>query len=211
MNSLLIIRKIDNLILNDLLPDIVDEVRDELSEEYNVVNFWSDNFRYRGLCNKASEKIITKIKDELFNIIDNIDINNIIDVDNFDINDIIDTSIEAIHGEQRHTFSLPSKWWACEHTWVHLRLLELDYYIDATCHQFQNIYDDIPEYYIGRTPPKWFLPDKENWLWKRPWKNINHKFHINHKDQYGVHRMDIFDYFVYVIWGRISDKIGNVK
>ena len=188
----IIINEMYYLTLNKFIPLMVDEVREELANEYDVNNFWSDNYKYKGLCDKAAEKIINIVHESFSSKYPHIPI-----------------FIESVHGEQRHTLSLESKYWAYEHTWVHLRLFKYDFYIDPTCEQFQKLYDDMPEVYIGTTPPKWFLPDKKNWLWISPWKYINNRFRIKHKDQFGIHNMSILDYVVYVIWGRISDWIGS--
>ena len=178
------------LTINEIIIPAVRKTREELANEYDVEHFWSDNFKYRGLCDEASIRIMNKIKTEL---------------DDSNLN----YSIEAVHGEQRHTFYLKSKYWAYEHTWVHLKLYNHNYYIDATSEQFENIYDDIPKSFILYRKPNWFIADKNNWLWHNPWMYINRKIKVTHKDEFGSHRMDIFDYLVYIVWGRISDWIGS--
>lgn len=182
--------------LNEIFPFLIQAVRDELRKHYDVDNFFSDHFKFNGLCYSASQFMESALETwiEFYN-------------EECNQNETIEVNI--IHGEQRHTTNLESKYWTIEHTWVSVKVFGTLYYLDPTSSQFEKMYDDIPPYYIGLEPPKWFIADKDNWRYKKPWKLLD-KIRIKHKDQYGVHNIHFTDYLVFVLWGRISDGIRKI-
>lgn len=188
---------INREILDEVMPLIVETVRGELARSYDVENFYSENFRYNGLCNTAAFLVKAMFRSYMSFY------NSISDKDE-------DYEVKIVHGEQRHTPNLESKYWACEHTWVAIRLLHQWYYIDPTSQQFQKLYDDIPEYYISTKPPKWYLPDKYNWRFSKFGKFLD-KFKFKYKDEYGTHNISLTDYLVFIVWGKLSDKIGKIN
>lgn len=187
-----------NSLLTDIIPMIVESVRDKLSRQYDVTSGGYEKFA--GLCDVASAEVILRLKDYLTN-------------SGFTTPE--DFTVTSIHGEQRHSTIIESKFWFLQHTWVCLNIFNTVIYIDPTSSQFDNIYHDIPSYYISMVKPKWFYPDKENPMWRGIGCKINRikfiprKIIVNNKI-YKTHD-GIIEFAQYEIWGRISDTIRRVK
>lgn len=185
-------------LLTDVIPMIVESVRYKLSRQYDVTS--GEYERFTGLCDIASEEVILRLKDYLINS---------------GFTTPKDFVITSIHGEQRHSTSIESKFWPLQHTWVHLNIFNTSIYVDPTSSQFDNIYNDITPYYISTMKPKWFYPDKENPAWRGIGCKINNIKLIPRKiimgnEIYKVHD-GIIEFVQYEIWGRISDTIRKIK
>jgi hypothetical protein len=136
-----------------------------------------------GLCDEACDLVMQKI--EYFNKM-------------YDFDYLID--FYRIHGEQRHTPMLESKYWDYQHTWMMVKFHhyndELTLYIDPTIDQFSYMYDSyVPTVYISELKPKWFYPDAENPYWKLKFLN----------------KSKLFPKLQYELWGRISDIIRKLN
>lgn len=187
-----------NSLLTDVIPMIVESVRDKLSKQYDVTSGGCEKFS--GLCDAASAEVIVRLKDYLIN-------------SGFTTPE--DFVVMSIHGEQRHSTIIESKFWILQHTWVYLNISNTPIYIDPTSSQFDNIYDDIPSYYISTVKPKWFYPDQENPAWRGICGKINNIRFIPRKiivndEIYKAHD-GIIEFVQYEIWGRISDAIRKIK
>lgn len=177
-------KTLERFIKNDL-SKIVESVRHEI-KEYNEAD---KDFDFNGFCDEASDSLIFKIKrymDDTFGI---------------------QINAYRIHGEQKHTPKIPSIKWSLQHTWVAIVLSNNVIYVDATCQQFQDLYDDIPNYYISGKPPKWFYPDSKNWVYGVKFTRwINKKIKIKHS----LMHEGIIEFIQYSVWGTISDLIRKV-
>lgn len=113
-------------------------------------------------------------------------------------------SMYEVHGEQRHTPDIPSTEWMMEHTWGVLEVGKVKYYADPTARQFKYLYPDIPNWYFGKEPPRWYYPDCKNPCWMRStrWLNV---IRIPERLN-GKWRMTRFWLFIqYTVWAKISD------
>lgn len=166
-----------------LLRDSCLKVRNRLANQYDVNDPESRWFQYRGLCDKASVMLHYMLDYEHPSMF----------------------SIKTMHGEQKHTTRISSDEWLYQHTW--LRVTDLIhrkiYYVDPTSSQFQDLYPEIPDYYIDEEPPEWFLDDAHNFVVSKLGHRINDKIRVCN---YGI--LDIFEY---IIHGGISDGIRWVK
>lgn len=177
-------KTLERFIKNDL-NEIVKSVRNEL-KEFNKDN---KEFNFNGFCDVASDELIIKIKRYMN--------------DKFGIQ----VNIYKIHGEQKHTPRIPSSKWTLQHTWIAIVISSNVIYIDATCQQFQDMYDDIPDYYISEKSPKWFYPDSKNWVYGiKITRWINRKIKIKHSFM----GEGIIEFIQYSIWGNISDFIRKI-
>lgn len=187
-----------NSLLTDVIPMVVESVRDKLSRKYDVTSGGCEKFA--GLCDVASAEVILRLKDYLINI---------------GFTTPGDFTIMSIHGEQRHSTIIESRFWILQHTWVYLNIFNTAIYIDPTSSQFDNIYNDIPSYYISTVKPKWFYPDRENPAWRGMGCKINNVKIIPRKimlnDDIYQARDGIIEFIQYEIWGRISDTIRKFK
>lgn len=177
--------------------DIVKNVRDELSKQYDVTK--APYFNYCGLCDIASvkckEAIIKKLHDKWK----------------------LEVDVKCMHGEQRHSTLTSSNKWSMEHTWVRVQVVSLwTIYVDPTSGQFQDIYPDIPDYYVSSVKPIWYYSDEDNWrfnnkigTWLTNHRCIKRKLIINRKKQI-VHD-SIPEFLQFEVWGRISDIIRKLK
>lgn len=129
---------------------------------------------YTGLCNMACDMLRTELRDLCKKA---------------EIETPLDYTI--IHGELKHTPAVKSTDWYLQHTWGVVEFNGYEVYVDPTSSQFQDIFPDIPDYYISTQKPKWYYPDKRNWAFK--FKNI-----IWYR---------IATFLQYEVWGRISDSI----
>lgn len=180
-------------VVNTFIP-IIDEVRKEIAETHDVESKDSDFYRYTGLCDYASSMIVSKINSL------NEDRNN------------PDFIAGTVHGEQKHSPRIESKYWAEQHTWVAVLLCRLNcfIFIDPTSSQFKRLYSDIPDIYISMRPPKWFYPDRKNPLWNGITGKINEsiKFPFKHGD-FIVHD-GLIEILQYRVWGNISDLLRKI-
>lgn len=179
-------KTLDRLIKNDL-KDIVESVRHEIILE--VLKEDNKSFNFNGLCDVVSDKLIEKIKYYMDNKFG------------------IQVKVYKLHGEQKHTPKIPSSKWTLQHTWVAMMIGNNVIYIDATCQQFQDMYNDIPDYYISDKPPKWFYPDSKNWVYGIKFTRlINRKIKIKHS----LMHEGIIEFIQYSVWGTISDLIRKI-
>lgn len=72
------------------------------------------------------------------------------------------TSCELMHGELKRSKKISKKYWGLEHTWNIVNIEDHVFHIDITSSQFQDIFTDIPNVYVGKLMPKWYLPDSGN-------------------------------------------------
>lgn len=197
-------RRLNNATLDQLrhdvemdIIDIVKNVRDELSKQYDVTK--EPYYNYCGLCDMASircrEEIIKKLQDKWK----------------------LEANVECMHGEQSHSTLSSSNKWPMEHTWVRVHVASLwTIYVDPTSGQFQDIYHDIPDYYVSSIKPKWYYSDEDNWRfnnkigsWFTNHRCIKRKVIINRKKEI-VHD-SIPEFLQFEVWGRISDTIRRLK
>lgn len=141
------------LFINQVIRPNVLMVREKLAKKYDVVNHESYNENYNSLCIEASRMFVKRIKRYR---------------KSSGISKLV-LHTEIIHGEQKPHPRLKMKHWGCEHEWVVVTYVGVKIYVDVTCGQFVDFYRDVPDYYIGITPPKWFLSDKDNPAVNRPW------------------------------------------
>lgn len=178
---------------------MVYDIRGKLAKMYNVVDDDSIHKDYRGLCDEASSMFSNEFNRKHYS------------------EDERNPTAHCIHGEIRHAPHCESKYWPHQHTWVEVRIpKDYDYtrydmlYVDITCSQFKHIFADIPDYYISTVPPKWYLKDSDNVVWKKGiLRSINRRIRIPFKDRSGIHHCEgVIEFIQYEIWGRISDRYG---
>ena len=89
----------------------------------------------------------------------------------------VNCTITLEHGEINHLYSIPSKYWGYQHTWLKVESVSGNiYYIDITIKQFEDIFintnyyisDDI---YLSPIKPIVFLNDRDNIRWNKKIKN----------------------------------------
>jgi len=173
-------------IINDLILPAVIRVRNKLLAEN------PDNLKLTGLCDRASKLFEYEFYQQL---------------DEHWQYQCFKIKIKIVHGEQKHTPVLKSNKWFYEHTWVELSMLGYHFHIDPTSSQFQHFYKDIPNFYISTKKPKWYYPDKKNPCYSN---KITQFINDNIKIPYECRRIRCIEYFQYVIWGTISDKIHSL-
>lgn len=135
----------------DLISDmsnichIVENVRNKLSDEYDISE--KSEFRnYRGLCDKASIMVVEEF-------------NNLYK----DRHNKLQPKTVTVHGEIKHSpFTSFSKYWIYQHTWVEIFYGKDIIYVDATCSQFNEFIENIPDYHISTKKPWWLYADKNN-------------------------------------------------
>lgn len=170
------------------------QVRREL--EKHTVGSNPDNPNYAGLCYQATSMFLEKMKESCEKR-------------------GIPLKFKSIHGEQRHNPNLHSTKWHFQHQWCWVDLLGKRYYVDCTCGQFKDLYDDIPDYYISIKKPKWFLDDRKNIAFNGFTKWLNQKIVIRRRivltdmGKTEVHD-GIIEFIQYEIWGPISDFIRKI-
>lgn len=187
-----------NIFVNDIILPQIKSIRNKLASEYDVVNGCFKN--YTGLCNEASKEFCDTLN-EYFKA-------------NGELTKDLQASVESIHGEQRHTPRIESKNWPAQHTWCIVKVAKMKIYVDITSQQFQDIYDDIPDYYVSIIKPKWFYSDKDNIAWRAFFgipRWFNEHIKIQHKLGDRVIKEGIIEYIQYEIWGKISDKIYKIN
>lgn len=180
----------------DIIEDItrmVREVRMELARMYDVVNEDSQYYRFCNLCNIAVELFIDKLE-------------------KYKTERNLHLIFKEVHGEQAHRpdncYSIN---WDVQHTWCVIKRFDWIVYVDPTSSQFQDLYDDIPDFYISPNPPKWYYDDRVNKAFNGFWKKVNaYKITFKDTDMSGnviLNRMGCVEFFQYYIWGDISDFI----
>ena len=133
------------------------KLRESLAMNYNI--YEGENKDYAGLCYKAIQQLFINMRAD----------------------GMPREHMHTIHGEQRHSIEIPSADWFIEHTWGYVIHNNIIVYIDPTSQQFKKLYHDIPDYYVSTTPPRWYLPDSENIIWKSGIiHDINEKIQIRH-------------------------------
>ena len=89
----------------------------------------------------------------------------------------VNCTITLEHGEINHLYSIPSKYWGYQHTWLKVESGSGNiYYIDITIKQFEDIFintyyyisDDI---YLSPIKPIVFLNDRDNIRFNKKIKN----------------------------------------
>ena len=175
-------------------------VRRKLTDDFDIrpgaehENFW-------GLCNVAYDYMLNELEEE----------------------NIPYAAHTIHHGELRHNPNSLSENWPHEHTWLSVRFggvgsgsiykRPIVVYVDPTCQQFRGIVDDIPDYYISITPPKWFYPDDKNLLYSRLGNKINKCIRIpaGYHAGEGMYCDGIIEFLQYCVWGTISDMLRRIK
>lgn len=179
-----------------MLKELVEDVRLELSNRYKIHACDSDNYHYQGLCDEAcrmidyilsnvSVRIFKKTKGKVLGVLHR-------------------------HGEQKHSpVVTESKNWPLQHSWLIVKYDNEKWYVDATCQQFGWLYDDIPDLYVSKEPPRWFYDDRDNPAWNGITKKINNMIVIPRRiNNSNVYVKDgLIEFIQYEIWGRISDYI----
>lgn len=174
-----------------LIEKMVQDTRKELAIEHDVI---AKNPGFRGLCDEASTKMLEKLTEYWMNSESDVDL-----------------QVYLIHGEQRHSPMSPSKYWIFQHTFVCAIINHETIYIDPTSSQFQWLYSDIPDYYIGRKFPKWYYNDRKNPAWNGITAVINEKITIKRSWKDGSTVYDgIIEFIQYEVWGRICDFIRSI-
>lgn len=191
--SYLITDQFIKALIHQVIKPIVQDVRLTLLCSYNVSK--GEYRNYRGLCDVATKMVLDRINEYMkahFNYM----------------------NFETItkHGEQRHCPEILSTNWVYQHTWGCLRVGTREIYIDPTCGQFNDIWDDaLPDFYISEEPPRWFYDDRKNPAFNGITRKINELIKIplyleDGKDSRWV-KEGIIEFMQYGIWGYISDKI----
>lgn len=185
----------DEIIQKYIEPAVV-SIREELAEKYDVNSGTFHN--YKGLCDKSIIMLIDKMN-------------------GIDVADISKLYVDPIHGEQSHHPRLESKKWHLQHTWAIVKIFGIEIYVDPTSQQFKDLYNDIPDYYISGTKPKWYYPDDDNPAWRGILNKVNDIIEIKHKmknksdnKHYVVHD-GIIEFIQYEIYGKISDLLRKIK
>lgn len=81
------------------------------------------------------------------------------------------------------------------------------WYVDCTSQQFQDLYKDIPDYYISRKSPKWYYPDSRNPSWRGVLSRVNRKFEVPIKQGDCVIKVGVVSFVQLDVMGVISDFI----
>ena len=106
----------------------------------------------------------------------------------------INYNIELQHGEIAHNTNALSKYWWHEHTWVKVSSVKETWYIDPTCGQFEYVFGKMPDYYISKYEPIWYLNDRDNLRYKKYIKMFPLLYNI-------------VDWFQFKLKGSVSDFI----
>ncbi|MCM1215412.1 MAG: hypothetical protein NC548_12940 [Lachnospiraceae bacterium] len=178
----------------ELINFNVRQVRREL--EKKGVRKDDYHYNYRGLCDEASTLFLQKMKNSCERR-------------------CIPFKGTTVHGEQRHNPRIRSTQWYAQHTWACVEIRGVKWYVDCTSSQFQDMYDDIPDYYISRKEPKWFYNDRKNPAFNgiTKWLNQHVIFTKTIVDSDGDIRKvhdGIIEILQYDVWGSISDFIRKI-
>lgn len=173
-----------------LIETVVKEIRDTLRPQ----TVGDDPFypNYAGLCYQATHMFLNRLEE--------------ICTENR-----IALEYRSIHGELKHNPRTESKHWHCQHQWCEVKLLGQRLYVDCTSSQFQDLYSDIPEYYISDKKPKWFYDDRRNPAYSKFGKRLVIRRRIERADWGDTTVEDtLFEFIQYDIWGPISDFMRKI-
>ena len=177
---------LDYRIAEELIRPAVKKVRSQLLLEY------PDNINLEGLCNKAVEMLQT----EFYVLLSN---NR-----KYDSYNVV---YGTLHGELTHSPKILSKYWPIQHTIAVISVNDTKFFVDPTSSQFNDILEDVNDYYISTVKPKWFYPDKSNPVWNGITKTINNKIHIHAKIAGLDYNLGIVEWMQFYVWGSLSDMI----
>jgi len=181
------ILKIDKNDMVSIITQTVIKVRDQITKHY-AQRGQKVPLNFEGECNRACLMFDIYFCDYLrylvgIALIDSlfkedgsvtyhtVNMPNINYLSNCDVLKELDITIDFIHGEQKHSKKIKEEDWYIEHTWLAIHWKHTTIYCDPTSGQFQNLYPDIPDYYISTRKPKWFYPDSENPEWNKNLSN----------------------------------------
>lgn len=177
--------------LINFLDPMVYDIRKRLSKRYPVRDSEGRWYKYQGLCDMSVEILESELR-----------IWNSAYGTNF--------RLQVIHGEQKHSPRTLSKNWGLQHTWCQVSNGKAKVYVDPTSSQFQDLYKDIPDYYISNEKPKWFYPDRDNISMKGIFAVLN-KWRLTYKTRKDgrtiIVREGVVNFIQYEIWGKISDAL----
>lgn len=174
-----------------IIEENVKALREELRPQTEGSNPLHPN--YTGLCYQATSMFLGRMTDVCYD-------------------KQIALECESIHGEQRHTPEVPSKYWGNQHQWCWVKLLGKKYYVDCTSGQFRDLYNDIPDYYISAEKPRWFYEDSRNPANTKWNQRLIVDQHIVCTDWgYNIEYTTLVEYIQYQIWGPISDLIRKIR
>lgn len=184
------------MLMNGDILKIVTETREEIAQHFNVVDEDSPYYRYKGLCDYTCSLIKERIDNR------------------FKESRRFSVECECVHGEQKHTPMIKSKFWPIQHTWLNITIgddVKYHIYLDPTIEQFRDLYDFSYAIYLEMCKPYWFYPDNENPLFTPLGKDINNNYYIRHRAVVNGNQMmindGIIEFLQYEVWGRISDLI----
>lgn len=169
-------------------------IRNSLLKKFDVFSVDSPYYKYSGLCDEAArcfiylfDKMCEEYK-ETFGLLE---------------------KPLIMHGEVKHKKGIPSKIWGYEHTILLIPLKNSDQnlFVDITRDQIDNLFGDTstPSKYVFMDMPDYFLPDIYN-----PKFNNRFLFNLNYhfiKIRYKGHKVGIYDFFEYIIKGKIYDMM----
>lgn len=152
------------------LDPMIYTIRKQLQNIYCTNIAGTTYYNYKGLCDEAIGRLSKEIRiyNEVYNT---------------------NYTIQVIHGEQKHSSIIPSKYWGYQHTWCSVSTGDYKVYVDPTSCQFKDLYDDIPDYYMAIEKPKWYYADRDN---------IRYKFGYSFLG-------DIIEVLQYKVWAKVSD------
>lgn len=182
-------------VLGIALSAVVD-TRKELRAKYKDIDTKdSEHYNFTGLCDEAVDIFAKYVKEYGYE---------------FGVN----IYVYIIHGEQRHNPAIPSKYWILQHTWCYMQIKSIRVYVDPTSSQFKWLYNDIPNYYVSTSPPKWYYPDRKNCAFSGLTSKLNKKFRIDYEteilgDKIRVNE-GLIEFCQYEIYGRISDALRKM-
>lgn len=154
------------------------------------------NKTYCGWCNEASELFMEKIETKFKKRGSKVE-------------------TKRIHGEQAHNPISLSRWWPAQHTWCSVTVDNETWYVDCTSQQFQEWYEDIPDYYISKKKPKWYYSDSENlrfhgftgWLEKKIRLNDGEELFEDYIVKFDI---GIISYIQRYVWAPTSDIVRKL-
>lgn len=166
-----------------IITGMIVKIRIDLTYSYDTDVVDSNYERFAGLCDISCDMLKEKLTRYALEYDENI-------------------TVKEIHGEQKHSPMCPSNLWALQHTWAMITWDDFVFYVDPTSSQFNHIYRDIPDMYVSKAPPKWYLPDRRNISFSNRGAKLNNRFVIG--------GLGIVEFLQYKVWGRISDVIRKI-
>lgn len=177
------------------VDELVRMIRRDLSKSFDISDK-SPYSNYRELCDAASTRFVY-----IFNNVYRKYFND----SRYKIGEAV-----VVHGEFRHSIKSDSMYWPTQHTWVEIRYPnsnKVAIYVDITCGQFKDVFEDIPEYYISTSEPIWYLADKNNLRFKNKLiRYIDRKFMLSPWKDNDC-RIGLVEFMQFFIYGRISDTV----